>query len=224
MRILLVEDDVVLGDAVSRSLTKAGYAVDWSKDGHEADIALHDQIYDAVILDLGLPKIDGFKLLKRLRARHIMVPVIILTARESIDDVVNALDLGADDYLNKPFKLPELEARLRAQIRRSHAVGSSFIQLGVLTLNIKERIVTVEGKPLGVSPRELSVLETLLLRSGRVVSKESLIENLCNWDEDVGSNAIEVYVHRLRKKLEPYFITILTVRGLGYMLDKRNDQ
>ncbi|HEY8118858.1 MAG TPA: response regulator transcription factor [Methylophilaceae bacterium] len=221
MRILLVEDDAMLGNAISRSLVKSGYAVDWAKDGHDADLALHGQIYEAVVLDLGLPRIDGFEVLRRLRERKINAPVIILTARDDLDDRVKGLDLGADDYLTKPFKLPELEARLRAHIRRSHTVISSSIHCGALSLDTKDRLVTANGLALALSPRELSVLETLMLRAGRVVSKDSLMENLCSWDEDVGTNAIEVYVHRLRKKMEPYGINIRTVRGLGYLLDKQ---
>jgi two-component system OmpR family response regulator len=223
MRILLVEDDGTLGSAVSRSLEKSGYAVDWAKDGQDADLALHGQVYEAIVLDLGLPRIDGFEVLRRLRARKNNVPVIILTARDALEDRVKGLDLGADDYLTKPFKLPELEARLRAQIRRSHTVTTSVVQFGPLSLDTKDRLVTANGEALALSPRELSVLETLLLRNGRVVSKESLVENLCNWNEDVGNNAIEVYVHRLRKKLEPYSINIRTVRGLGYLLDKQQN-
>jgi DNA-binding response OmpR family regulator len=221
MRVLLVEDDPVLGDAILLSLTKSDYAVDWIKDGHQADLALHEQIYDAVILDIELPHINGFELLKRLRARHVHSPVIVLTAREGLDDIVKALDLGADDYLSKPFKLPELEARLRAHIRRAHEITSSLIEFGALLLNTKERIVTVKDIPLSLSPREFNLLESLLHRSGKVVSKEHLIETLCAWDKNLGSNAIEVYVHRLRKKLEAYNITIMTVRGLGYMLDNK---
>lgn len=223
MRILLVEDDAMLGNAISRSLVKSGYAVDWAKDGYDADLALHGQIYEAVVLDIGLPRMDGFEVLRRLRSRKLNVPVIMLTARDDLDDRVQGLDLGADDYLTKPFKLPELEARLRAHIRRSHTITTSSIQCGALTLDTKDRVVTVDGETLALSPRELSVLETLLLRTGRVVSKESLVEILCSWDEDVGSNAIEVYVHRLRKKLEPHGINIRTVRGLGYLLDRQKN-
>ncbi|HSH72201.1 MAG TPA: response regulator transcription factor [Methylophilaceae bacterium] len=223
MRILLVEDDATLGDAVNRSLIKSGYAVDWARDGVEADLAMHNQVYEAVVLDLGLPRIDGFEVLRRLRARKITTPVIILTARDSVDDKVKGLDLGADDYLSKPFKLPELEARLRAHIRRSHTVTTSSIKYGPLSFDTTDRLVTANGEALDFSPRELSVLETLLLRVGRVVSKDSMVENLCNWNEDVGNNAIEVYVHRLRKKLEPYGINIRTVRGLGYLLNKEQD-
>ncbi len=221
MRILLVEDDAILGDAIVRSLVKSDYVVDWSQDGQVADIALRDQAYDAIVLDIGLPRINGFELLKRIRTRHIDSPVIMLTAREGLDDIVKALDLGADDYLNKPFRLPELEARIRAHIRRANAVTSSLIEFGPLVLNTKERIVTIVEEILSISPREFNVLEALLLRSGKVVSKDYLIENMSNWDDDIGSNAIEVYVHRLRKKLEPFGIDIMTIRGLGYMLEKR---
>jgi len=205
---------------MSLALTRAGYTVDWSHDGHEADIALHDQVYEAVILDLGLPRIDGFEVLKRMRARKVTAPVIILTARDDLDDRVRGLDLGADDYLTKPFKLPELEARLRAQIRRNNALLGSTIEYGPLVLNIKDRMLTANGEQMLLSPRELSVLEMLLLRVGRVVSKDSIVEALCKWDEGVGNNAIEVYIHRLRKKLEPLGINVLTIRGLGYLLQK----
>ncbi|MEN9724967.1 MAG: DNA-binding response regulator in two-component regulatory system with QseC [Pseudomonadota bacterium] len=205
---------------MSIALSRAGYTVDWSHDGHEADIALHDQIYEAVILDLGLPRIDGFEVLKRMRGRKITAPVIILTARDDLDDRVRGLDLGADDYLTKPFKLPELEARLRAQIRRNNALLGSSIEYGPLVLNIKDRMLTANGEQMLLSPRELGVLEMLLLRVGRVVSKDSIVEALCKWDEGVGNNAIEVYIHRLRKKLEPLGINVLTIRGLGYLLQK----
>lgn len=205
---------------MSIALSRAGYTVDWSHDGHEADIALHNQIYEAVILDLGLPRIDGFEVLKRMRGRKITAPVIILTARDDLDDRVRGLDLGADDYLTKPFKLPELEARLRAQIRRNNALLGSSIEYGPLVLNIKDRMLTANGEQMLLSPRELGVLEMLLLRVGRVVSKDSIVEALCKWDEGVGNNAIEVYIHRLRKKLEPLGINVLTIRGLGYLLQK----
>jgi two-component system OmpR family response regulator len=220
LRILLVEDDAALGQAMNTALQRAGYTVDWSHDGHEADIALHDQVYEAVILDLGLPRIDGFEVLKRMRARKITSPVIILTARDGLEDRVHGLDLGADDYLTKPFKLPELEARLRAQIRRNNAVLGSTIEYGPLVLDIKDRMLTANGEQMSLSPRELSVLEMLLMRVGRVVSKDSIVEALCKWDEGVGNNAIEVYIHRLRKKLEPLGINVLTIRGLGYLLQK----
>lgn len=220
MKILLVEDDAALGHAMSTSLNRAGYTVNWAHDGYEADVALHDHVYEAVILDLGLPKIDGFEVLKRMRGRKVMSPVIILTARDDLDDRVKGLDLGADDYLTKPFKLPELEARLRAQIRRNNASLASTIEYGPLVLNISDKMLYVNGAQMLLSPREFSVLEMLLSRVGRVVSKEAIVEALCKWDEGVGNNAIEVYIHRIRKKLEPIGINVLTIRGLGYLLQK----
>lgn len=220
VKILLVEDDAALGHAMSTSLNKAGYSVNWAHDGFEADVALHDYVYDAVILDLGLPRIDGFEVLKRMRASKVMAPVIILTARDDLDDRVKGLDLGADDYLTKPFKLPELEARLRAQIRRSNATLGSTIEYGPLVLNVSDKMLIVNGETMPLSPREFSVLEMLLSRVGRVVSKDSIIEALSKWDEGVGNNAIEVYIHRIRKKLEPLGINVLTIRGLGYLLQK----
>lgn len=220
MKILLVEDDAALGHAMSTSLNRAGYTVNWAHDGYEADVALHDNVYEAVILDLGLPKIDGFEVLKRMRGRKVMAPVIILTARDDLDDRVKGLDLGADDYLTKPFKLPELEARLRAQIRRNNATLASTIEYGPLVLNITDKMLTTNGEQMLLSPREFSVLEMLLSRVGRVVSKEAIVEALCKWDEGVGNNAIEVYIHRIRKKLEPIGINVLTIRGLGYLLQK----
>ncbi|CEN56430.1 response regulator transcription factor [Candidatus Methylopumilus turicensis] len=220
MKILLVEDDAALGHAMSVSLNRAGYHVNWAHEGHEADVALHEQLFDAVILDLGLPKIDGFEVLRRMRGRMIMSPVIILTARDDLDDRVKGLDLGADDYLTKPFKLPELEARLRAQIRRNNATLASTIEYGPLLLNITDKMLMVNGNQMLLSPREFSVLEMLLSRVGRVVSKEAIVETLCKWDEGVGNNAIEVYIHRIRKKLEPIGINVLTIRGLGYLLQK----
>ena len=219
MRVLLVEDDDVLGDALNQSLINAGYAVDWAKDGRYADLALHDQVYDAAVLDLGLPKMDGMEVLQRLRQRKVAIPVLILSAREGLDDRIKALDLGADDYLTKPFKLLELEARLRALIRRSNSNNSHLIQVGALTLNVAERIFSANGKVIAFSKREFGVLELLMLRNGRAVSKEALIENLYNWSEEVSTNAIEVYIYRVRKKLEPYHIQINNISGVGYMLE-----
>ena len=221
MRILLVEDDAILGNATSVYLRNNGYGVDWAQDGKQADLAVHDDIYEVVILDLGLPQMDGLNVLKRLRARKISSSVIILTARDALEDRIAGLDFGADDYLIKPIKLPELAARLRVQIRRKHAVSAAIIEYPPLTLHVKERLVTHLGEPFALSPREFSLLETLLMRVGKVVSKESLLSNISDWDDNLGSNAIEVFMHRLRKKLLQVDIEIRTVRGLGYLLDKQ---
>lgn len=220
MRILIAEDDPVLADGLMRSLRHADYAVDCVSAGDQAEHVLLAQSYDLVILDLGLPRLDGFEVLRRLRHRGSKVPVLVLTARDALDDRVKGLDLGADDYLTKPFDLPELEARVRALIRRGQSGGGSTLVHGALKLDTAGRRATLNGAPLDLSARELGVLEVLLHRSGRVVNKEQLAEQLYGWDEEVGPNAIEVYVHRLRKKLEPAGVTIRTIRGLGYLLDK----
>jgi two-component system OmpR family response regulator len=220
MRVLIVEDDALLGDGLTRSLRQADYAVDLVADGAEADGVLAAQSYDLVILDLGLPTLDGFEVLKRLRRRGSTIPVLVLTARDALDDRVKGLDLGADDYLKKPFELPELEARVRALIRRGQSGGGSLLTHGTLTLDTAGRRAALGGAPLELSARELGVLEVLMLRSGRVVSKDQFADQLYNFDADVGANAIEVYMHRLRKKLEPAGIRIRTIRGLGYLLER----
>ena len=220
MRILIVEDDPVLADGLIRSLRAADYAVDNTANGGEADSVLASQNYDLVILDVGLPRLDGFEVLRRLRRRGSRVPVLVLTARDALGDRVKGLDLGADDYLTKPFDLPELEARVRALIRRGQSGGGSLLTHGALTLDTAGRRATLNGEPLELSARELGVLEVLMLRSGRVVNKEQLADELYSWDEEVGPNAIEVYVHRLRRKLEPSGVAIRTIRGLGYLLER----
>jgi len=220
MRVLIVEDDPLLADGLARSLRHADFVVDCSADGTHADQVLATQDYELVILDLGLPGLDGFEVLKRLRRRGATVPVLVLTARDALADRVKGLDLGADDYLTKPFDLPELEARVRALIRRGQSGGSSLLTHGPLALDLTGRRATLAGAPLELSARELGVLEVLMLRSGRVVNKEQLADQLYGWEEEVGANAIEVYVHRLRKKLEPAGVVIRTIRGLGYLLEK----
>jgi two-component system OmpR family response regulator len=202
-------------------LRRSEFAVDLVHDGEQADHTLAVQNYDLLILDLGLPKIDGFEVLRRLRRRGSAVPVLILTARDAVADRVKGLDLGADDYLTKPFELPELEARVRALIRRGQSGGSSLLTHGPLTLDLAGRRATLEGVPVELSAREIGVLEVLMLRSGRVVNKEQLADQIYGQGEEVGANAIEVYVHRLRKKLEPAGVVIRTIRGLGYLLEKR---
>ncbi len=220
MRVLLVEDDAILGDAVVATLRAAGYAVDWVKDGSAADTSLRSETFDLVLLDLGLPRLPGMAVLRGLRERKTKVPVLILTAQGSVQERVAGLDAGADDYLAKPFELAELEARVRALIRRSHGGDSNRLRCGALEYDVAARKATLDGVPVEISARELSVLELLMLHTGKLVNKEQMVEHLYGWGEEVGTNAIEVYVHRLRKKLEPAGVNILTVRGLGYWLEK----
>ena len=210
----------MLADGLTRSLRGADYAVDCVGNGAEADHVLAAQAYDLVILDVGLPGVDGFEVLRRLRRRGAGVPVLVLTARDALTDRVKGLDLGADDYMVKPFDLPELEARARALIRRGQSGGASVLTHGSLVLDTAGRRATLAGEALELSARELGVLEVLMMRTGRVVNKEQLAEQLYGWDEEVGANAIEVYVHRLRRKLEPAGVVIRTIRGLGYLLEK----
>lgn len=219
MRILIAEDDVIIADGLTRSLRQAGYAVDWAPNGLEADTALVTSTYDLLILDLGLPKMPGLEVLKRLRARNSQLPVLILTALDGTHDRVKGLDLGADDYMAKPFELAELEARVRALTRRS-AGTTPTIQCGLLTYDQVGRVAQINGLALELSAREVGLLEVLLTRMGRLVSKDQLVEHLCGWGDEVSHNAIEVYVHRLRKKLEQGGVKIATVRGLGYCLER----
>ncbi|WP_334134891.1 response regulator [Tepidimonas sp.] len=221
MRILIAEDDQVLADGLLRTLRASGAAVDHVASGDEADAALltHDS-FDLLILDLGLPGLGGLEVLRRLRSRGAKLPVLILTAADSVEDRVRGLDLGADDYMAKPFALAELEARVRALVRRGAGSASSLIQHGPLTFDQAGRVATIDGRMIDLSARELSLLEVLLQRAGRLVSKEQLVERLCEWGDEVSTNAIEVYIHRLRKKIEHGPIRIATVRGLGYCLEK----
>jgi two-component system OmpR family response regulator len=223
MRVLIAEDDTVLADGLCRSLRQAGYAVDWVSTGSEADTALVGQPYDLLILDLGLPRMPGMDVLKRLRARDSKVPVLILTAADSVEQRVRGLDLGADDFMAKPFALSELEARVRALVRRSVGAGSSVVKLGELVYDQVGRTATLNGQVLELSAREIGLLEVLLQRVGRLVSKEQIVDHLCEWGDEVSHNAIEVYMHRLRKKLEGGGIRIATVRGLGYCLERPAD-
>ncbi len=219
MRILIVEDDLVLADGLKNSLMQSGYAVDLAVNGTDADGILVYQGFDLVVLDLGLPKLSGFEVLKRLRSRGSKTPVLILTANGNVDDRVKGLDLGADDYLSKPFVLAELEARARALIRRGQAGGSAIISVGKLQLDTVNHAASYNNASLNLSARELAVLEILMQKTGKVVNKEQMLEKLCNFDEDISDNALEVYLHRLRKKLNHSDINIRTIRGLGYMLE-----
>ena len=223
MRLLIAEDDEVLADGLSRSLRAAGYAVDVVGNGQAADSALAAQHFDVLILDLGLPGLAGLEVLRRLRARQKAIPVLILTAADSVEQRVKGLDLGADDYMAKPFALSELEARVRALTRRSLGGAQGVLRNGPLALDPAGRVATLNDAPLDLSARELGLLEVLISRPGRLVSKEQLVDHLCEWGEEVSLNAIEVYVHRLRRKLEPGGIPIVTVRGLGYSMQRVAD-
>jgi two-component system OmpR family response regulator len=220
MRILIAEDDQVLADGLLRSLRAAGYAVDQVSSGTEADAALAGHEFDCVILDLGLPKMHGLDVLRKLRARGSSVPVLILTAADSVEQRVQGLDLGADDYMAKPFSLQELEARVRALTRRGLGSAATIVKHGPLSFDATGRVAYINGQMVELSAREVSLLEVLLQRAGRLVSKDQLVERLCEWGEEVSSNAIEVYIHRLRKKIEQGPIRIATVRGLGYCLER----
>ena len=223
MRILIAEDDQVLADGLLRTLRASGAAVDHVANGSEADAALMTSSeVDLFILDLGLPKMHGLEVLKRLRARGNSMPVLILTAADSVDERVKGLDYGADDYMAKPFSLQELEARVRALTRRGMGSTSATIKHGPLVYDQAGRMATIDGRMVELSARELGLLEVLLQRVGRLVSKDQLVERLCEWGEEVSNNAIEVYIHRLRKKIEKGPIRIATVRGLGYCLEKIN--
>jgi two-component system OmpR family response regulator len=222
MRILIAEDDQVLADGLLRTLRGTGAAVNHVANGAEADAALMTQQaqFDLLILDLGLPKLHGLEVLQRLRARGGNLPVLILTAADSVEDRVQGLDHGADDYMAKPFSLQELEARVRALTRRGLGAASGLIRHGPLVYDQAGHVATIDGRLVELSARELGLLEVLLQRCGRLVSKDQLVDRLCEWGEEVSTNAIEVYIHRLRKKIERGPIRIATVRGLGYCLEK----
>ena len=217
MRILITEDDAALAEALQFSLAQAGYAVDWVANGAAADEALKQDVFGLLILDLGLPKLDGFEVLRRLRRRTLTMPVLILSGREQPEEKVTGLDLGADDYLVKPFSLSEL--RVRALLRRGQGSVSPAISYGGLSFDTIGRTASVEGRTLQLSVHEIGVLECLLHRFGRVVSKEKLVEQLYSYDKEVSHNAIEVYVHRLRKKIAGAGVTVRTLYGRGYLLD-----
>lgn len=218
MRILVVEDDRLLGDGLHAGLTHAGFAVDWVRDGDAAVAALSAESFDALVLDLGLPKRDGLSVLRWLRGRGDETAVLILTARDQLEDKVCGLDLGADDYVLKPFDLDEIAARLRALMRRKHGRAAPLLTLGALTLNPAARSVTQAGKPVELTGREFDLLHVLMQNAGRVLSRRTLEEKLYAWDDAVGSNALEVHIHHLRKKLGND--TIRTVRGAGYTVSE----
>jgi two-component system response regulator QseB len=218
MRLLLVEDDELLGDAVKTGLSELGYIVDWLKDGETARSALKTESFELIILDLGLPKLSGMNLLQSIRQEKNATPVIILTARESIEHRIKGLDNGADDYIIKPFDLNELSARIRALVRRSQGRADTALQYRNIVLDPSAHTVIVDGTAINVPRREFALLQKLLENSGHVLSREQLMQSIYGWDEDVDSNALEVHIHNLRKKLDTNYIR--TIRGVGYMLEK----
>lgn len=221
MRILIAEDDSVIADALVRALRHGGYAVDHVASGSEADAALAStETFDLLILDLGLPVMSGSQVLSRLRSRNSHLPVLILSAADSTESRVRALDLGADDFMAKPFSLDELMARVRALTRRGVGGGPALMKLGLLAFDQVGRTASVNDRVLDLSSREIEILEVLIQRVGRLVSKDQLVGHLCGWGEEVSQNAIEVYMHRLRKKIEGSEVRIVTLRGLGYCLER----
>lgn len=220
MRILVVEDDAVLAEGTCESLTKAGYAVDLAETGTQANSLLDTGNYDMVLLDIGLPGMDGFEVLRRLRKHNTSIPVLIISARDDVDFRIYGLDLGADDFMLKPFVLAELHARTRALLRRHVLSERNALSCGALVVDLAAQRASVNGEPIELSIREWDVLVYLLRNLGKVVRKEAIIETLCDWKTDLSVNAIEVYISRLRSKLDSHGINIRTVRGFGYLLDE----
>ncbi len=218
MRLLLVEDDEMIGAAAREGLRQEGHAIDWVRDGAQAEAAAANGVYDLVLLDLGLPRRDGLSVLRNLRAKHNEVPVLVITARDAVADRVAGLDAGADDYLVKPFDLDELAARVRAVLRRRAGRSSSVLRIGELEIDTAARQVRWKDRNVMLSAREYALLEALADRPGAFLSRAQLEERLYGWDEEIGSNAVEVHIHALRRKLDPALIR--NVRGLGYSLAK----
>ena len=216
MRILLVEDDALLGDGLRAGLRQLGFVVDWVRDGQAAERELRAAAHDAAVLDLGLPLKDGIDVLAAVRAQGVKLPVLVLTARDAIDARIRGLDLGADDYVLKPVDLNELAARLRALVRRAHGAVEQQLALEGLVLDAAKRRVTLDGEPVALSAREFDLLHALMLADGRVLSREQLEQRIYGWGEEVESNAVEVHIHHLRRKLRPALIQ--TVRGIGYAI------
>jgi DNA-binding response OmpR family regulator len=216
MRVLLAEDDPLIGDGLRAGLRQRGFQVDWVRDGVAAERELLAEPYAAVVLDLGLPMQDGLDVLAAVRARGLATPVLVLTARDAVRDRVHGLDLGADDYVVKPIDLDELAARLRALVRRSHGQPQDTLQSGELALDPAARSVTFKGVRVPLSTREFDLLHALMLNAGRVMSRDQLEQRLYSWGEEIDSNAIEVHIHHLRRKLRPELIE--TVRGVGYAM------
>ena len=224
MRVLLVEDDELLGDGIRTGLRHYGHTIDWVKDGKAANDVLTTTFenFDIIVLDLGLPKMSGLEVLKALREKNITTPVVILTARETVDDRVKGLDAGADDYITKPFDLDELCARMRALQRRSKARAKPILTYANITLDPASHVVHMDGEQIMISRREFSLLQKLIENAGRVISREQLNQTLYGWGENIDSNALEVHIHNLRKRFGTNLIR--TIRGVGYMAEKRSEE
>jgi two-component system OmpR family response regulator/two-component system response regulator QseB len=218
MRVLLVEDDALLGDGLRAGLRQAGFEIDWVRDGADAAHAAATESFAAIVLDLGLPNMDGLAVLRRLRARGSKTPILILTARDAVHDRVTGLDAGADDYVVKPVDLAELAARLRALVRRARGEAAPALRRGDLELDPAAHRVVFRGRTVELSAREFALLHELMLNTGRVLSREQLEERLYSWEREVESNAVEVHVHHLRRKLSPRLIR--TIRGVGYLMPR----
>lgn len=218
MRILLVEDDPELGDGLTVGLRQAGFAVDWLRDGHSADQALQSESFDLIVLDLGLPRLSGMEVLNRARGRGQSMPILILTARDATGDKVSGLDAGADDYLVKPIDLDELSARIRALTRRSAGRAAPLLTHGNLSIDLAAHCVTLAGEEVELSSREFSLLQILIENAGRVLTRTQLEQSIYGWRDEPDSNALEVHIHHLRKKLGSDLIR--TLRGVGYTISK----
>lgn len=219
MRVLVVEDDALVAEGIKHGLEREHFTVDRVGSAEQAETYLHGEHFDLLIVDLGLPKADGFTLVRQLRQLGQKTPVLILTARDTLEDCVKGLEVGADDYMVKPFRLPELVARIRALIRRAHSITDSRLSHGELELDTARHAATLKGQPLELTNREWALLELLLIQSPKVVSKEKILQVLSGWDVDLSPNAIEVYISRLRSKLTDSAVTIRTIRGIGYRID-----
>jgi two-component system, OmpR family, response regulator len=220
MRVLIVEDDEVLADGLDRYLKQAGYQTDLAISGTEADALLANEEFDLVLLDLGLPGVEGLEVLRRLRLRKSHIPVLIVTARDAVEDRVRGLDLGADDYLIKPFALVELGSRMRAVVRRGQAATNSQIACGPLSLDLEARRAWLAGEALRLTAREWNLLEYLVLRAGKMVSKDQIVSALSSAEEEVSHTSVEVHISRLRAKLERAGLQIRSIRGFGYYIEK----
>jgi len=224
MKILLIEDDEILADGLTHTLSNSGYSVTGATKGAYAEHLLKAQGFDLIILDLGLPDMDGLHLLRKLRNQKISLPILILTARDEMNDRIEGISQGADDYMTKPFELRELEARIQALIRRCYGGFNNIIKVGNLQLDTSSQQIMAKGELLTLSAREFSVLEVLMMQNGKVISKDKIAQHLSLHGDALADNAIEVYIHRIRKCIKPYSVGIRTFRGLGYLLEDKQDE